>query len=444
MYFCPMEYHHLQSPRGRLYLFLVPIVILFSACSSSKYFERSAGRKMVKAFRSNEVLSRSFAGFYLYDPENDRVLADVNGHLHFTPASNTKVMTYFVSRRALGDSFPVVRYLDMDSVRYIKGCGYPLLPDKAFLEVLKAKKYVVDCTDSIRRFGSGWAWDDYPYYYQKEKDLLPLFDNALQLRCNGQAFQWGPRLPWMEVREDTTLPYRYSRAENANIFRYNPLHFYKADTVEIPFYTSQTMRKRVLLLLAQTIDRDCPDSWADAGILRYEMVDSVFIRLLHRSDNYIAEQLLLMSAFERTEEGTTAEIIRWGLDSVLRQMPDKIRWVDGSGLSRYNLNTPANLVWLWDRILEMDGIDKVKQLFPAAGISGTLAPHYSTLRDEEGRPYVFAKSGSLSNNYCLSGVLLTSHGRTLLFSYMINHFLEPSSMIKAQIEAQLREIYLKM
>ena len=76
--------------------------------------------------------------------------------------------------------------------------------------------------------------------------------------------------------------------------------------------------------------------------------------------------------------------------------------------------------------------------FPVGGKSGTLKKWYGNEK-----PYVFAKSGSLSNNYNLSGYLVTKKGTVLIFSYMNNHFKESSSEIKKVMEKTLFEIYNK-
>jgi D-alanyl-D-alanine carboxypeptidase/D-alanyl-D-alanine-endopeptidase (penicillin-binding protein 4) len=77
-------------------------------------------------------------------------------------------------------------------------------------------------------------------------------------------------------------------------------------------------------------------------------------------------------------------------------------------------------------------------LFPAGGESGTIKNWYAALDGED--PYVYAKTGTLSNNHCLSGFLITKSGRKLLFSFMNNHYVTSSSIVKAEMEKVLRHI----
>jgi len=51
---------------------------------------------------------------------------------------------------------------------------------------------------------------------------------------------------------------------------------------------------------------------------------------------------------------------------------------------------------------------------------------------------VFAKSGTLGNNYNLSGYLRTDSGKTLIFSIMNNHFRSSNQDIRQQIDHMLR------
>ncbi|MDO7628847.1 MAG: D-alanyl-D-alanine carboxypeptidase, partial [Flavobacteriaceae bacterium] len=56
------------------------------------------------------------------------------------------------------------------------------------------------------------------------------------------------------------------------------------------------------------------------------------------------------------------------------------------------------------------------------------------------KPYIYAKTGSLGNTYCLSGFLITKNNKRLIFSYMNNHFTKPSSQIKQEMEMVLEAI----
>ena len=69
-------------------------------------------------------------------------------------------------------------------------------------------------------------------------------------------------------------------------------------------------------------------------------------------------------------------------------------------------------------------------IFPAGGASGTLKNWYRNNPE----PYIYAKSGSLGNVYCLSGYLITKSGKTLLFSFMNNHYMASSSDVKENME----------
>ncbi|MGI9552249.1 MAG: D-alanyl-D-alanine carboxypeptidase, partial [Aurantibacter sp.] len=73
---------------------------------------------------------------------------------------------------------------------------------------------------------------------------------------------------------------------------------------------------------------------------------------------------------------------------------------------------------------------------PKGGVSGTLEDWYPG----NPKPYIIAKTGSLGNNHCLSGYLITKSGKTLIFSFMNNHFRRPSSKIKRRMQLIFEEI----
>ncbi|MEL7340225.1 MAG: D-alanyl-D-alanine carboxypeptidase, partial [Bacteroidota bacterium] len=210
--------------------------------------------------------------------------------------------------------------------------------------------------------------------------------------------------------------------------------------VAIPFMTSESL---LLEMLADTLKQEVR-SWTGATldeqnpIFYSQPIDSLYQFMLQNSDNFFAEQMLVMCAALQTGPVNSEAMIRYSLDSLLRELPDPVRWVDGAGLSRYNLISPADLVWVLNKIYQQVGEERVFNLLPAGGVSGTLEKYYA---GRDGIPYVFAKTGTLSNNHNLSGFIRCQSGKVLIFSIMQNHYLFSSSVVKPQIEAFLEEVY---
>jgi D-alanyl-D-alanine carboxypeptidase/D-alanyl-D-alanine-endopeptidase (penicillin-binding protein 4) len=80
--------------------------------------------------------------------------------------------------------------------------------------------------------------------------------------------------------------------------------------------------------------------------------------------------------------------------------------------------------------------EKTLQYLPTGGESGTIKNFYKA-----DKPYVFAKTGTLSNSVCLSGYLITKKGKKLIFSFMHNNYVIPSSELKKEMERILWQIH---
>jgi serine-type D-Ala-D-Ala carboxypeptidase/endopeptidase (penicillin-binding protein 4) len=110
-------------------------------------------------------------------------------------------------------------------------------------------------------------------------------------------------------------------------------------------------------------------------------------------------------------------------------LPDQPVWVDGSGLSRYNLFTPRSIVRLWEKIYAKVPTERLFKLLAVGGLRGTLKNW-----NKEDKPYVFGKTGFLSNNQTLSGYLLTKKGKVLIFSFMNANFVASSKEIRKTMQ----------
>ncbi|MGF1669945.1 MAG: D-alanyl-D-alanine carboxypeptidase, partial [Balneolaceae bacterium] len=213
---------------------------------------------------------------------------------------------------------------------------------------------------------------------------------------------------------------------------------------DVPFHYNP---KLITEILSDTLGREIhyTDSVlpADYEVLHSIPADTLFRRMLLPSDNFIAEQILLNISMSLFGEMNTDKVIQLISDKYLKELPDRPRWVDGSGLSRYNLFTPRSIVQLLimiDREVDDDG--RLFSLLPAGGVTGTLQNSY---RHPDGTgPWVFAKTGTLSNNHSLSGFIITKSGKKLIFSFMNNNYMVPASSIRSEMERILWTVHNAM
>jgi D-alanyl-D-alanine carboxypeptidase/D-alanyl-D-alanine-endopeptidase (penicillin-binding protein 4) len=149
--------------------------------------------------------------------------------------------------------------------------------------------------------------------------------------------------------------------------------------------------------------------------------------MMFRSDNLIAEQLVLMVSNQLLGTMSETKEIEKLLSDTTIKFPQQPVWVDGSGLSRYNLFSPEDMVYLLQKLENEFGADRIKKIFPT-GNEGTLKGYYD---DKAG--FIYAKTGTLSGQFSLSGYLKTRKNTPLIFSIMINNHNQTSSDLRKAV-----------
>ncbi|WP_448519076.1 D-alanyl-D-alanine carboxypeptidase/D-alanyl-D-alanine-endopeptidase [Rhodoflexus sp.] len=422
------------------------LLLIATACNP-----RLTTRSMERQAAKNKSYERSFHGLAVYDLAAEKYLIAYNAQKYFTPASNVKLFTFYAGLELLGDKVPALRYQQRGDSLIIWGTGdptqlHPDLKSRAVVDFLKETKgniFYSAANFSDERFGSGWAWNDYLYSYQPEKSPLPLYGNFVQFSKKDKQVRIVPTFFAANATAEKDLLSPVMRGLSDNHFRYNPTTLKEEET---PFYTSPELTAR---LLADTLKRPVqlvnialPDSgqWQTLPGLP---IDELYRLMLQESDNFLAEHTLLLCAGELRAGSFTLrsdKVISHMMKTHLADLSEQPRWVDGSGLSRYNLFTPRNCVELLRKIYTKVATDSVGErrlfsLLPQAGKSGTLR------NVKVYPPSVYAKTGTLSNNHNLSGFLITRSGRRLIFSYMNNHFMVPTATIREEMGKILWQLY---
>jgi len=430
--------------------FCLPAALLMSAILAGCSTEERISRNVKKVFTRSPVLKQYYAGFALYDLEAQRMLFERYGDQYFTPASNTKLFTFFAGLKMIPDSIPSLRYIERGDSLIFWGTGDPsflqskLKGTKAadFLRSSDKKLFYAPGRYTGDFYGSGWQWDDYNDYYQAEINELPIMDNLADVRVNdGKLVVVPGNFSDCFVADSLSnqKTFRVKRDFGSNNFKYPimpvPANYsqqipYKVDLAVTLSLLSDTLNKPV-----EVVQLKMP---ADAKTIYNLKTDSVLKEMMLPSDNFIAEQLLLVYANQLGGELNAGKAIAYIQKNYLSELPDKPEWVDGSGLSRYNLFTPRDMVKLLEMIYKT--VNNPKRLFgmmPAGGMSGTLRNAYPKTND----PFVFAKTGTLSGVHNQSGYVLTKKGKTFIFSFMNNNFVTPTSEVRKEMVRIMTHIH---
>lgn len=154
--------------------------------------------------------------------------------------------------------------------------------------------------------------------------------------------------------------------------------------------------------------------------------------MLKRSVNLYAEALVRLAAgpdgAREMSAATPAMRDRlrgWGLTE------ERVRVVDGSGLSRFNLASAEALtdalVAAWD-----GGASPLVAALPVAGVDGTLAER---MKGTAAAGNVRAKTGTMTHVRSLAGYVTTADGEPLAFAIIANNFEGSAAGVTAAIDA---------
>lgn len=352
--------------------------LLLGSCSIQRKIERSAESTVL----STPALKAAHVGISIFDPATNSYWYNYQGDKYFVPASNTKIPTCYAAMKYLGDSLVGARYMMRGNNLYIYGTGdptflhhdYPIQPVQDFIRtnntmnIMLVRNCDSICTSDnmFERFGSGWAWSDYDADYMAERSFFPIYGNVVRFSLDNDGnLEVIPTYfkSFVTYVPDEKSTLAVSRSEYTNQF------FAKgskkgSSSVWVPFLTEileryplQRMSRQPDSLFSQIVGKPVQSGitgrqyldtgWLEKnyyGIIRTQLLDSMLKPMMHRSDNFFAEQSLLMISNERFGFMIDRKIIDTLLKTDFKDLPQKPRWADGSGLSRYNLFTPQDFV----------------------------------------------------------------------------------------------------
>ncbi len=435
---------------------LVIAMLQFTACSMQQKLQKAANQNILEAGN----LSGAHIGIHVYDPASNASLFSYQSNKYFVPASNTKIVTCFAAMQYLGDSVLAAQIASTDSGMHVYASGDPtfLQPEYAthpLLNVLKTtnKIYLHTPSFTAKPFGQGWSWDDYDASYMPSRSAFPMYGNVVRFAKNAGQLTVTPSFfkdSIKGINANINKGFGVSRQMASNQFLVQPTAGNNT-LEEIPYRTSNWTTAPLVLeasLLSEALggtkvialdaagETNAP---ATATKVYSRPLDSLLKPLMHRSDNFYAEQALLMVGKGLHQSFDDKKTIAYLLANDLSDLAQKPTWVDGSGLSRYNLFTPENFTSILHKMYKAYSFERLQNIFPTGGeAGGTLSSNYKNLNGK-----IFAKTGTLSGQVALSGYLITKKGKTLIFSVLVNNHTTTASNVRKAVEQFIQVLYNK-
>jgi len=430
---------------------LLILLMSLAAPVIGQHLQKDARHHLLEA----PSIRQSHIGISIYDPEKEEYLYQHQSDHFFTPASNTKIPTCYLAMKYLGDSLLSFRVRESGDSLFLAPAGdptflNPLFPAQTVYEYLRTtdKKIWLEynAEDSFTPYGSGWTWDGYQDYYSTERASMPIFGNLVHFKRADQQLIVQPKLAGRVPYFPEPMIQLLGKGDRFEIDRHfdkNQFLIRKNERAfqgqQIPFKTDSGLTN--FLFLRDTLNRNEHNFFLSNrrefnGYRNvYSLPTDTMLRvMMYESDNHLADQSLLMVAQKRLGKLTDGALIDLVKSSDFANMPHDPRWTDGSGLSRYNLFSPDDFVFILDRMKKEFGMERIAGIFPTGG-DGTLKSYYKDLSGK-----IYAKTGTLSGVVALSGFIQAKSGKWLIFSVLVNNHRTSASVVRQGIEKFLLSV----
>src|ERR1700749_4032426 len=170
----------------RIALFGILITVIVVSMTKTAEGGGIRKRKIKKLFKHSVIVNDHFTGFALYDMDAKKMVYELNDDKYYTPASNTKLFTFYTCLKMLGDSIPGLQYVNRNDSLIFWGTGDPSFL-QSDLKATRAYNLLKNATTNIyfstgrytgNFYGDGWPYGDYNDYYQADINELPVEDNV--------------------------------------------------------------------------------------------------------------------------------------------------------------------------------------------------------------------------------------------------------------------------
>ncbi|MCX2734137.1 D-alanyl-D-alanine carboxypeptidase/D-alanyl-D-alanine-endopeptidase [Saccharopolyspora sp. NFXS83] len=424
-------------------------------------------------------LAGSHAGVVVRDPETDEVLYSRQPEARATPASTAKLFTAAAALEELGPDHrfrtevraaaPSAGPLLLGDL-YLRGTGDPTMLAADYdrlaeqvaasgVRVVQGRLLTDDTWFDDVPLGTGWAWDDEPYYYAAPVSALTVAPNE-DFDAGNVLLRVSPTTAGSPVRVDpepatdaVRLDVRATTGEPGSESTLSVAREHGGDRVVVSGSVPADAEPAEEFTSVRDPSAYAADVFARAlrahgvhvagtgegvvpagarAVAEHESMPlrELLVPFLKLSNNGHAEVLTKAMGRQARDEGSwpagievlTERLAGLGVD------PAALRLVDGSGLSSMDAVSPGRLASLLDVVRQRPWFADFHAALPVAAEPGRFVG--GTLRNRmagtAAAGNVHAKTGSISGVTTLSGYVTAANGRPLVFAVMFNDFLGDS------------------
>lgn len=471
---------------------LTTLALLFCATTTFASIENDL-RTAIEPLIAN-TLPAAQIGITVMEAMSGQVLYDRQGFEVFTPASNAKLFSGAAALYQLG---PDYRFKTQVAIKpkhlhdatyggdlYWQFNGDPSFKKSHIAELVKKikdkgiKKISGNIVIDNTRFkgpvyAPGWSVDDLNWYFSAPITSIIIDQNAVGVNLTPSK-QLGKKAatsladkslkPFIKlnanVKTVTQKKAQYHCQLNVNVDNRNHISLsgcwpmsYKSKYMRIAVKNPRDFAERLIRaeLKKQHISwhgkfklGKRPKGAKVIATHESRPLKSLIYTLLKDSNNIYAESFTKTLGAEIGGAGTFQQGSN-AIANILHKKANidftKLKLVDGSGGSRYNLISPRQITRLLYVIYNTNDINTLyRDALPLSGKNGTLKERMKSF-DLTGN--IYAKTGTLTGISTLSGYMKTHSGRNVVFSIMINHIVNQEAdakMLQSQIASALYQL----
>ncbi len=448
---------------------LIAILLAASLSVAGQKVHSSLSEKIDKELEKFDATTS--IGILVQDKKTGKILYKKNADHFFMPASNEKLFTAFAALSYLGANFTYKTNLFVDTNKikngtlndniYFQFSGDPALTwvqlermihslTQAGIQRINGNIIIDDSLFDQMGMSPGSTWDDKDFCWGSPVNAITVESNCvwailtpgvhpgqpanMALPDYPQSLQFINQVMTGSGTESDcithtqrTSPTTYTISGCISPFKQhkNIAMAINNPRANIQFLLDYLLKKNQITQTGQFAFHKIDAPPTLLAVENSPPLSSLVTTMLKNSDNMIANALFKTIGSVYTKESGSfqngSDAVRGILAKSMKLDIPKTTLIDGAGGSRYDFLTPRQLVSLLQKINAYPQANLFMSALPISGIDGTLK---ARMKNSSAFGKVYAKTGTATAVSTLSGYLKTQRKHTLIFSIMVNGFVD--------------------